>query len=190
MPATQDSTLQTELREREGFLHYLAREGRTGLRWTILGCIIAIVVCMVSPGFYFVAVVPAVVLLFAYVLLQFAGVVERRSDVVAHNILERSETAMVADVTDDHAEDHQLAPEHSHLVKRESKIAVGIIIAVMLTAVLIASIVLDFKVVAIGAFVVFAYMLLIAAPLWLGWIEDDIEDTSANLNAGGDTTPN
>ena len=171
VPLTPDKHLGRE----EGFMHYVAREGRVFLRWTIVACIAAIVLCMVSPGFYFVAVVPAIVLLLSYILLVLTNEIERHSDVEAHDVLERAESATVDDVVDDHTEDHHVHPLSVQIIKRESKTVIAIVAAVMLTAVLIAAILFDFQVVAIGAFVVFAYMMLVAAPLWLGWIEDDIE---------------
>jgi membrane protein implicated in regulation of membrane protease activity len=183
---TTPRVTESEVREREGFLHYVAREGRWFLRWTMVACVIAIVICMVSPGFYFVAVVPALVLLVAYVLLLLANEVERRSDVVAHEMLEQAETAVASDVVDDHADDAAIDADSAHLIKRESKTVVGIVLAIMIAALLIASLVLDFRLVAIGAFVVFAYMLLVAAPLWLGWIEDDIELEKQRLNSSGE----
>ena len=82
---------------------------------------------------------------------------------------------------ENHADDDQLPPVEAHIVRRESKTGIYIVIAVMLSALLIASILFEFQVVAIGALVVFAYMLLIAAPLWLGWFNDDIEDEQERL---------
>ncbi len=172
---SQTDVAQPQLGREEGFLHYIAREGRSALRWTLVLCMIAIIACMVSPGFYFVAVVPALILFVAFVLLVLVNEVEARSDVQAHEILERRETATVVDVVDDHAEDHQLQPVQAELVKREGRTIAIILAAVMIIATLIAGIFFNSTVVAIGAFVVFAYMLLVAAPLWLGWIEDDIE---------------
>ena len=32
------------------------------------------------------------------------------------------------------------------------------------------------KLLMLAAFVLFAYMLLVMAPVWLGWIEDDIDE--------------
>lgn len=182
METTQRMT-ETEIREREGFLHYVAREGRWFLRWTMIASIIAIIVCMVSPGFFFVAVVPALVLLVAYVLLLLTNEVERRSDTAAHDMLEQAETAVASDVVENHAEDGQVHPKHAHIIRRESKTGIAIVAAIMVAALLIASVVLDLRVVAIGAFVVFAYMLLVAAPLWLGWIEDDIEVQGDRMSA-------
>lgn len=161
--------------EKEGFLHYVAREGRWILRWTMVVCVIAIILCMVSPGFFFVAVVPALILLGSYAALVFTNEIERRSDTEAHRVLADSETAMEADVVENHAEDHQLAPAQADLVKRETRIGLIIVGAVLLVAVGMALIFLPWQATALGAFVLFAYLLLIAAPLWLGWFNDDIE---------------
>src|SRR4029453_106906 len=133
MQSTVPLTPNKQLGREEGFMHYVAREGRVFLRWTIVVCIIAIVICMVSPGFYFVAVVPAIVLLLSYILLVLANEIERRSDVEAHDVLERAETATVDDVIDDHTDDNQIQPVSFQIIKRESKTVVGIVAAVMLT---------------------------------------------------------
>ena len=181
MNAPAEISPHTDLNAREGFLHYVAREGRVGLRWTMLICIIAIVALMVSPGFFFVAVIPAGLLLVAYVLLLLANLVERRSDRESHAALERSETAIVDDVVEDHAEDDQLAPTHAEIVKRETKAALAIIGAALLIGLGVAAIFLSPKVLAIGAFVFFAYMLFIAMPVLLGWFNDDVEMESRRL---------
>lgn len=175
---------QKKLGREEGFLHYVAREGRWILRWTMVVCIIAIVLCMVSPGFYFVAVIPALLLLVAYALLVFTNEVERRSDSEAHQALRNSETAIVEDVIEDHTEDDQLPRATANLVKRETRIGLLIVGVVLLVALGMAMIFLPWQATALGAFVFFAYLLLIAAPFWLGWFNDDIEMESrrqANL---------
>src|SRR5262249_31805451 len=68
----------------EGYLHYLARESRTALRVCIALCIIGTVIIMVSPGFYFMAIVPAAVMIACVILLVVANAIERRSDHHAH----------------------------------------------------------------------------------------------------------
>jgi hypothetical protein len=163
----------------EGFLHYMAREGRHILRWIIGISLVAIVVCMVT--IWFAAIIPAIILMAAYVLMVIAREVERRSDAECDAKFEEATVAKTTDVVEDHAEDDQLAPAQAELVYRESKTGFIIVIAVMLAAALIAFILFDLKLLAIGALVLFAYMMLIAAPLWLGWFNDDIEDESRRL---------
>ena len=158
----------------EGFLHYMAREGRHILRWIIGASLVAIVICMVT--IWFAAIIPAIVLMAAYVLMVIAREVERRSDAEADAVFESAAVAQAGDVIEDHAEDDQLAPAQAELVYRESKTGFIIVFAVMAAAALIAFILFDLKVLAIGALVVFSYVMFIAAPLWLGWFNDDIED--------------
>src|SRR6266850_4141136 len=90
----------------EGYLHYLARESRTALRICIGLCIIGIVAIMVSPGFFFMAVIPAAVMILCVVLLVVANAIEKRSDRPAHEVLEHREVATEHDVVDDMAEAH------------------------------------------------------------------------------------
>ncbi len=184
--------------QEEGFLHYLAREGQSKLRIILIVCLIAMVVLMVSP-LWFAASVPAVILLAAYILLVLATEVERRTnsraqaadmqrsgaeDVAA--AAERGATATDVDVFEDQADADQIPPDQAAIIRRESKIGVAIFLSVLLIALFIAGIAFPLPVLAIGAFVVFAYMLFVAAPLWLGWIEDDIEETSRRV---GDQPP-
>jgi len=143
------------------------------LRWTMVVCIIAIIACMVSPGFYFVAVVPAIVLLAAYTTLVFTNVAERRT---TDDSAEEGElTAEMDDVMEDHAEDDQWQPDNAKIVRRETKIGVSILGVVLLAAFIIASVLLPWGVVVLGGFVIFAYLLFIAMPLWLGWFNDDVD---------------
>ena len=188
--------------QEEGFLHYLAREGQSKLRIILIVCLIAMVALMVSP-LWFAASVPAVVLLAAYILLVLATEVERRTnsrmqagdmqrgdagDVAA--AADRGATVTVTatdvDVFEDQADADQFPPDQAAIIRRESKIGVAIFLSVLLIALFSAGIAFPLPVLAIGALVVFAYMLLVAAPLWLGWIEDDIEETSRRV---GDQPP-
>jgi uncharacterized membrane protein len=164
--------------EQEGFLHYVAREGRVALRWIIGISLIATLAVMVSP-LLFLAPIPALVLLASYILFMLTREVERRSDPVADRAMIARETAGDAEVMEDAAEMQQVHPDTMRIVKREGVTGVAILAGVMVIALLIACFTLPWEVIAIGSFVVTAYMLLVAAPVLLGWIEDDIEDTEA-----------
>ena len=168
----------------EGYLHYLAREGRWALRWCIGLCMIGIVVTMVSP-IWFVAFIPAGVMFLCVVLLVIANAVEKRSDVEAHDELERAETATVMDVTEDHAEDDRVGVVAGQIVKRESKTGVVILCVALLAALLVAFLAIGqgvfLRIFPILALVVFAYMILLMAPVWLGWINQDIENEEQRL---------
>jgi len=183
MAATVHQSPQSAIEHDEGYLHYLARESRIALRWTMIICIIAIVALMVSPGFFFVAVIPAALLLVTYVLLLLANIVERRSDREAHAVLERIETAPeMADVVEDHAEDDQLHPTHAEIVKREAKVGLAIIGVALLVGLGAAAAVLPIRALVIGSFVFVAYVMFIALPVLLGLFNDDVEMESHRLN--------
>lgn len=160
--------------EQEGFLHYLAREGRVALRWIIGISLLATLAVMVSP-FLFLAPIPALVLLSAYVLFVLTREVEKRSDPVADLVFESRKSAGEHEVLDNASDQDQVHPDTMRIVKREGATGVAILAGVMLIALLIACFTLPWEVIAIGAFVVTAYMLMVAAPVLLGWIEDDIE---------------
>ena len=165
----------------EGFFHYVAREGRTALRWCVGLCIVGIVAIMVSPGFFFVAIVPAAVMTVCLILLVVANIVERRSDATAHTVLEHREVAIHDDVYEDKAEADQFHPKTAAVIKRESAWAIVLLGTVVLAALFVAYWFIPTKLFAIGALVVFAYMLLLAAPVLLGAFNDDIEDAHQRL---------
>jgi hypothetical protein len=165
----------------EGFLHYLAREGRTALRWCIGICMVGIVMVMVSPGFYFVAIVPAAVMVACVILLVVANAIESRSDKQAHEVMAHHETAAEDDLVNDMANADQLAPDTASVIKRETAWAIVIVGVAVLAALFVAYWFLPLKLFAIGALVVFAYMLLLAAPTLLGVFNDDIESTTERL---------
>lgn len=178
----QDSMSQAPERE-EGFLHFIAHGTQWALRWCIILCILGIVMIMVaSPGFYFVAVIPAAVMLMCAILLVVASAFERKSDPVAHDLLEHRETAIDHDLVDDMAEAQQLQPQAAVVVKRETFWGVAIIGTAVLAALFIAYWFVPTPLFAIGSLVVFAYMLFICAPFLLGAFNDDIEDTTHRLD--------
>lgn len=164
--------------EQEGFLHYVAREGRVALRWIIGISLVATLVVMVSP-FLFLAPIPALVLLAAYALFVLTREVEKRADPVADRAFEARATAVEHEILENASNQDQVHPDTMRLVKREGVTGVAILAGIMVIALLIACFTLPWEVIAIGAFVVTAYMLLVAAPVLLGWIEDDIEITEA-----------
>jgi hypothetical protein len=172
--------------ENEGFLHYLAREGRVLLRWTIGISLVATLAVMVSP-MLFLAPIPALVLLVSYVLFVLTREVERRADPHAERIIAQHDTAGDAEVVEDAAELDQLPPKTMNIVRREGTHGVAILVAVMVIALLIAAFFLPWEVVLLGAFVVTAYMILVATPVWLGWIEHDIEVQQGAAETAGDT---
>lgn len=170
--------------EDEGFLHYMAREGRVVLRWIIGISLVATLAVMVSP-LLFLAPIPALVLLASYVLFMMTREVEKRSDPVADRAIMARETATDAEVMEDAGDMDHVHPDTMHIVRREGTTGVAILAGVMVIALLIACFTLPWEVVAIGAFVVTAYMLLVAAPVLLGWIEDDIEIAGARQAQDG-----
>jgi len=168
------ATTQQQVPQEEGYLHFMAREGRTVLRWVGAISLVLTVATMVSP-MWMAAIIPAAIMIVSYVLLILTNEVERRSDVTAHDRLEQAETAMDRDVIDDHAEDDQLSEVPTTIIKRESKMGFIVLACLLVVALIFAFIKLPWEVFAIGTFVVFCYMIFIMAPVWLGWFENDID---------------
>jgi hypothetical protein len=174
LPATPDAGHDGMTNREEGYVHFMAREGRTVLRWAGGIALVLTVITMVSP-FWMAAIIPAAIMIVSYVLLILTNEVERRSDVVAHDRLEQSETALDRDVIDDHAEDDQVSEVPTAIIKRESKRGFIVLACLLVAALIFAYVKLPWEVFAIGTFVVFCYMIFIMAPVWLGWFENDIE---------------
>jgi hypothetical protein len=162
----------------EGFVHFVARESRTVLRILVIAALAATVVSMVS--LWYIAVIPAIFLLLAYAALLLVREVERRT-------YEPGNSGPPDPVVAEHETIHDepgalLNPEQVKLVARESKTGLWILLGVGVIAVSLALVaiftvdLIEPKFLGLAAFVLFAYILLVMAPVWLGWIEDDIED--------------
>ncbi len=168
-----------QLKHEEGFLHYLAREGRVALRWIIGISMVATLMVMVSP-FLFLAPIPALIMLVAYVLFVLTREVEKRVDSVAEQAYAAREVASEEhEVMENASEQDQVPPDTMRIVKREGITGVAIVACVLSVALVVAWFLLPWTVVVLGAFVVTAYMLLVAAPVLMGWISDDIEQVEA-----------
>lgn len=165
----------------EGFIHFLAREGQRALRWAV-GLSVAATVFTMIVMFYW-AILPAMASLFFFILLLISNFVEERTnqpgdpvnDIIApeRGIEER------ADIIEN--------PQQHHVTmqvrRRLTRTIAGIVIGIAVAAVMMAGILFGIELLAIGGLIVFAYWLLIAAPLWLGWLNDEAEEETQRAEA-------
>jgi hypothetical protein len=190
VPAPLDDPAPTNV-PHESALHFFAREGQLVLRWTIGALVLITIGTMVT--FYFWAILPATLLLVAFLALQLTNVVERRS---AHRpdandtLLETgvvaseapwTEVAPVAEAAParDESETNMAMP----LLKHESKVVLIGVLALLVLAALVAGVIFGGVTMLLAIPFVFAYLLILGAPVWLAAIEDDIEDETARASA-------
>jgi hypothetical protein len=161
----------------ETFLHFIAREGRLVLRWVVILSLIATAVTMIT--FWFWAFIPAVILMLSWGLLLMSNDLEERTHIEGEIPLDRAEAATPA-VPDQSRALHLPAHDVPDAVfRRESRLGIEVAIGIGLAALVICGILMPWKLVAIGALVVFAYMIILMAPVWLGAIEDDIDEQTS-----------
>lgn len=164
------------MRSDESLVHGLAHDAQVILRIAVLAGVAATILVMMT--FWFWAIVPGAFLFVAYVLL------------LATNLIERRTTHRQAEVVNDAAhtlpvsrplDDATLMPQQQKVEKvihhRLTWIGVEVAVAAALLALLLASLVLEWEIVALGALILFAYIVLVSTPVWLGWMEDDVIET-------------
>jgi membrane protein implicated in regulation of membrane protease activity len=174
-----NGSTHTNATDRESIVHFLARESELILKWVLGLSLVATVVMLMS--FFVLAWIPAGVAFCAYIGLTISREVERHEERKGGGLAEvtHPEEIPVAE----HAEVMERAAEpmneeEKSLMKREGLTIFLILSGIGVAAIAVALIVLQVSLqwLLIAGFFVFCYMLLIAAPLWLGWIEDDIDD--------------
>jgi cobalamin synthase len=172
----------------EGSLHTLAREGQSIALWTVRVLLVVTIITMVT--FWFWAVIPAMLLVVAFLALLVMNVIERRSD--RHNVDETKPVApSVAARTDVEGVVHEGCEEESHdekvasqVLRHETLIVGAGIAAVVLLAGVLASVFFVGPMIPVAVLFLVAYVAFITTPVWLAAIEDDIEDETARLAQG------
>lgn len=168
--------------EEENVIHFAARESEVVLKWVVVLSGLATIGTLIT--FWMLAWIPALIFVGSLVLLLISEVIERRSETPAETDARLGRVRGERTVKEDR---HLVVdPQSRALVQRESTIGMGILIGVGVLAIGVALAlalfgIVPLKWVLVAGFFVFCYMLLVAAPLWLGWIEDDIEDETARM---------
>lgn len=169
------------LQREESYLHFVARESQWVLR-IIAICSAGATILLMFTIFY-LAFIPAMTMLLSYCLLLIADYIEYRTHKPGDPGWEdelpptqraaiAAEDAMVDAATVDPAAERV----QDAVTARLTKTLIGILAAMAIVSLVVAAIFLDFEVLAIGGMILFCYWLFIAAPLWLGWLEDEAEE--------------
>lgn len=155
--------------------HFILHEVQLILRLIVAASIIATVVMMVSIFYW--AFVPAVVLLVTYLLLMITNRFEAKARAQAL-ATGHSDAAGLP------AESAARAPERDErgrilipfwATRREATIGWEIIVGCTVSAFVLAFALLPAEWVLLGMFFIFCYMLLVMAPVWLGWITEETD---------------
>ncbi len=175
---------------REGFLHFAARESATWVGWVCVGSGVATAVTFAV--FFPFAVIPGAVTVVSAAGYWFARIIERRTETLLESAAEgaAAETDSVSEkprfqpvAVRVEPSDAYRDPKSSYILRREGIIGFSILFCVGMLALGLSLMYFEIQMVLIAAFILFCYMLLIMAPVWLGWIEDDIEDTKDRLES-------
>ena len=162
-------------------LHFYAREGQIVARWAVWGLAVITVVTMVT--FVFWAIMPATLLIVAYLLLLVANAVERRcrrqdaprDDVLGAEIVtddsEAAEAALPGPVRP-----WERATVAWPLLRHETLVISAGVVAALILATILAAVFFGFgSMMVLAAFFLFAYIMLLTSPVWFAALEDDIE---------------
>lgn len=177
---------------RERFSHFLARECQVILEIVVVVSLIATVVTMATV--YMFAIIPAAILLVSYGLLMVANHVEKKTNdapptaetdevVAAATKAGRSVTHDASGIADrvvheDLTETERTGQYQVSLAVRHrlTRVTLYILTGVVAIALVLAWTALPGEVLALGIFVLSAYILAVSAPVWLAWLERDMED--------------
>lgn len=161
----------------ESYIHFLAREGKLVFRWGIL--IFTIVTALTMATFFFWAFIPGAILLLNIVLLVIADYIEQRTYHPGDPHDETAEEqALIARVEPGVAEAQATQKQKiEHAVRSHTaRLVAGILVAATVLALAIAAFIVDRNLLILGGFIFFAYIILVAAPAWLGWLNNEAED--------------
>jgi hypothetical protein len=143
----------------------------------------AIVTAVFALSLWMIAIIPAIVMAILYGLLVFFNLRARRT------LVSRADrTALPAQLKPPQSRgatdaEHAVSPRSLLIAEEKAglKMASGIFGSLAIIAIILASIFLGWRLVAIGGLVIFCYMALLGAPYWLAAIEEDVEQTREDL---------
>ena len=175
MPTDTPEELHGGAAHSESMTHFAAREGQLVLRWVAIGSAAATVATMVV--FWFWAIIPALVFIASLCLLFVANEVEARTtrDSQPEAALPQTQVSAVSH-DESHPDDIPMS-----IVVRESKTVLKIVVGVGVAALVLSAIAFGWQWLGFGTLLIFCYMIFVSAPVWLGWIEDEIEEETERL---------
>ncbi len=174
-PETPAELLHGGAAHAESLIHFAAREGQIVLRWVAIGSAAATVATMVV--FWFWAIIPALVFIASLCLLFIANEVEARTTrgSQSNTALPQPQASAVS-----HDESHRDEIPMS-IVVRETKTGLKIVVGAGVAALVLAAIAFGWQWLGFGTLLIFSYMILVTAPVWLALIEDEIEEETERL---------
>lgn len=162
----------------ESATHFFAREAKLVLRWAVF--IFGAATILTFMTFFFFAIVPAIALVASLALLMIVSFIEKQTtqpgdphDETAEDQLRTRETQQSAEVDPEAAKQIRI---DDAVERKSARIIIGIVVSVAVIALIIAGVMFGRELFIIGGFIFFAYMLLVATPVWLGWLNDEAED--------------
>ncbi|MEE8153838.1 MAG: hypothetical protein V3T53_02635 [Phycisphaerales bacterium] len=172
---TTAELLHGEAAHAESLTHFAAREGQLVFRWVAIGSAAVTVAIMVV--FWFWAIIPALVFIASLCLLFVANEVEARTTRGSQpqTALPETQASVVS-----HDESHRDEIPMS-IVVRESKTALKIVVGAGVAALVLAAIAFGWQWLGFGTLLIFAFMIFVMAPVWLGWMYDEIEEETERL---------
>jgi hypothetical protein len=180
VPLNVDQRPHQDSPREESYLHFLLRESRVALQWIAILSLIATVALMMT--FFFWAIVPAIALLVSYGLLLIANDLQQRVEIrdeksgglAARVVTLENQAAPPGEIAEP-LWDEEKGPD-AVVRRRLTWIGIEVVIGAALLALLAAAILFHWRIVAIAALVLFAYIIFVMTPIWLGWMEEDMND--------------
>ncbi|MHC4989393.1 MAG: hypothetical protein ACYTGC_00290 [Planctomycetota bacterium] len=158
----------------ETFLHIAARDFQWALRGACVLLLLATAVFMIV--FWPMAIPTVILLVVSYVLLLIADGLEHRTDPHAGSDAARA-VASVAAPTELDERTARLDKAHREMIERRvTRIAIEVLTgALILAGALAISSGVSWEMVPIAGLVIVGYIVFVTTPVWLAWMEDDIE---------------
>ncbi len=174
-PETPAELLHGGAAHAESLTHFAAREGQLVLRWVAIGSAAVTVATMIV--FWFWAIIPALVFIASICLLFVANEVEARTALGSQSDTELLQPQASAESQDESHRD-EIPPS---IVVCETKIVLKIVVGSGVVALVLAAIAFGWQWFGFGTLLIFSYILFVAAPVWLAWMYDEIEEETERL---------
>ncbi len=178
VPTTPDEKIGS-VAHQESTVHFVAREARRVAVWGILIFAVVTAITAVTAIFW---IIPAAILVVNVVLFGVATIVESMTrkpgdpheETAEEQQARQAATSSVATEESRRLEKKELIADA--VTSHTAKIVAGLLAGLTVLALLLAGIVLQPQLVLIGGMILVAYMLLVAAPAWLGWLNEEAEE--------------
>jgi Ca2+/Na+ antiporter len=173
MALTQTAQHQAD-RPRETFLHVVARDFKWALRAACLLLLIATVVFMTT--IFPLAIPTVILLLLCYALLVIAESVEHRTE-HATSTADQTPGAEAPSADSPAAPEAQRRQQRTTTIERRvTRISLEVLGGALVLAAGLGAAVFHWTVLPIAGLVLLGYIILVTAPVWLAWMEDDVEE--------------